>query len=173
MCSFLLVTNYNLTVHLKVDWRCIYLFGFLQVGNLCSHLQKEFRKNKLSALILCFVYNFNTSFDSIHRLQWEQRFVQYNLYWRNPICLYICGHRYTGHSNLDFQGVIVSCCPVAGQKACDSAVCVQHLRIMDVKAHQTRTFKNAWVPPKILPLPPPNRAITGACYLPEPPGRKW
>lgn len=43
--------------------------------------------------------------------------------------------------------------------------------IMDVKAHQTLPLKNAWAPPKKknLPLPPQNRAITGACYLPRTP----
>lgn len=35
-----------------------------------------------------------------------------------------------------------------GQKGCDSAVCMQHWRIMDVKAHQTRPLKMHERPPK-------------------------
>lgn len=69
----------------------------------------------------------------------------------------------------EFKGVIV----LRGRKGRDSAVCVRRWRIMDVKAHQTRRLKMHERPPKNLPLPPQNRAITDACYLPEPPGRKW
>lgn len=60
----------------------------------------------------------------------------------------------------------------ARAKKCHSAACVSRWRIMDVKAHQTLRLK-MHERPKKLPLPAQNRAITGACYLPEPPGRKW
>lgn len=35
-----------------------------------------------------------------------------------------------------------------GRKGCDSAVCMQHWRIMDVKAHQTHPLKMHERPPK-------------------------
>lgn len=60
----------------------------------------------------------------------------------------------------------------AWAKKCHPVACVSHRRIMDVKAHQTLCLK-MHERPKKLPLPVQNRAITGACYLPEPPGRKW
>lgn len=87
--------------------------------------------------------------------------------------------------NFGCEGVDV----LRGQKGRDSAVCVQRMRIMDVKAHQIRCLKmhertfpprtstttttTATTTKKKNSLPPQNRAITGACYLPEPPGRKW
>lgn len=62
----------------------------------------------------------------------------------NPLRLYNSGHLHTGASEFEFEGVIVLC----GQKGRDSAVCVQHWRIMDVKAHQTRRLKMHERPPK-------------------------